>query len=87
MLKRFIYKTKWQYLKILPFLSTLTIMKFKILLILLSINLLGFTQVSVSKSHVGKRKIFTKGTFEKLKKTTTIFVLSNIYEKEEYEKM
>tara|TARA_A100000171_G_C2139907_1_gene154161 strand:+ start:4639 stop:5658 length:1020 start_codon:yes stop_codon:yes gene_type:complete len=61
-------------------------MKLKILLLLL-ITFQGYSQVSVGPRHIGKSKDFKGGVIEKFKKTETIFLLSNIYDKEEYEKI
>ena len=62
-------------------------MKTKILLLLLFISFKSFSQISVGPKHTGKAGKFKKGVLEKFKKTETIFVLSNIYEKELYEKI
>ncbi|CAA0167188.1 conserved exported hypothetical protein [Tenacibaculum maritimum] len=61
-------------------------MKLKVLLLLL-ITFQSYSQVSVGRRHVGKSKKFKKGVLEKFKNTETIFLLSNIYEKEVYEKI
>jgi hypothetical protein len=61
-------------------------MKLKILLLLL-ITFQSYSQISVGPTHMGKARKFNKGTLEKFKNTETIFVLSNIYEKEVYEKI
>ncbi|SFZ80606.1 hypothetical protein [Tenacibaculum maritimum] len=61
-------------------------MKLKVLLLLL-IAFQSYSQVSVGRRHVGKSKKFKKGVLEKFKNTETIFLLSNIYEKEVYEKI
>lgn len=62
-------------------------MKFKILLFLLSVTLHSFSQVSVGPRHVGTSSKFKKGDLEKFKNTETIFILSDIYEKEIYTKV
>ncbi|MFL0169888.1 hypothetical protein, partial [Tenacibaculum maritimum] len=54
---------------------------------LLLITFQSYSQVSVGRRHVGKSKKFKKGVLEKFKNTETIFLLSNIYEKEVYEKI
>lgn len=46
-----------------------------------------YSQVSVSSSHVGRLKDLKKEDFDKFKKTKTIFLLSNIYSKEEYDQV
>jgi len=46
-----------------------------------------FSQVYVGPSKTNKAKNFGNKYFEDFKKTTTIFVLSNIFKKEEYEKI
>ncbi|CAA0220079.1 hypothetical protein [Tenacibaculum maritimum] len=61
-------------------------MKLKVLLLLL-ITFQSYSQVSVGRRHVGKSKKIKKGVLEKFKNTETIFLLSNIYEKEVYEKI
>jgi len=62
-------------------------MKLKTLLLLLLITSQGYSQVSVGPKHIGKSRKFQKGVLEKFKNTETIFLLSNVYEKEEYEKV
>jgi len=47
----------------------------------------GFSQISFGARHVGKPVKLKKEDIEKFKATTTIFVLSNIIDKAEYEKM
>ncbi|XKW98112.1 hypothetical protein R8G64_06380 [Tenacibaculum maritimum] len=59
-------------------------MKLKVLLLLL-ITFQSYSQVSVGRRHVGKSKNL-KRSIRKFKNTETIFLLSNIYEKEVYEK-
>ncbi len=44
-------------------------------------------QISVSSRHVGKAKKFSNNELEKFKNTTTVFVLSDIFEKDEYKKI
>jgi hypothetical protein len=61
-------------------------MKLKILL-LLFITLKSYSQVSVGPKHTGKSKKFKKGVLAKFKNTETIFLLSNVYDKNEYEKI
>lgn len=61
-------------------------MKLKTLLLLVSlIAYQAYAQVSVSSKHIGPSANFENGVLEKFKKSTTVFVLSNIYEKEVYE--
>lgn len=62
-------------------------MKFKILLLLLFITLQNYSQISVGPTHVGKSKKFKKDVLEKFKNTETIFLLSNVYDKEIYEQI
>lgn len=63
-------------------------MNLKTLLIaLLAISLNSYSQISVGPKHTGTSSSFYNGEFEKFKNTETIFVLSNIYEKETYEKL
>jgi hypothetical protein len=61
-------------------------MKFRILL-LLFITFPVFSQVSVGSRHIGTSKNFANGVLEKFKNTETIFLLSNMYDKSEYEKV
>jgi len=61
-------------------------MKFKILL-LLFISFQSYSQISVGPIHVGRAKKFKKGVLKKFKNTETIFVLSKLYDKKEYEKI
>ena len=62
-------------------------MKFRILLLALFIVTQVFSQVSVSARHIGFAKAFKKGFLEEFKKTETIFVLSTLYDVEEYQKI
>ena len=62
-------------------------MKIRILLLALFIVSNVFSQVSVSSQHIGGVKGFKKGFLDKFKKTETIFVLSTLYEIEEYQKI
>jgi hypothetical protein len=63
-------------------------MKNKIILLLtLFFTVYSYSQVSVGPSHAGKLKKFKKGVLDKFKNTETIFVFSNIYEKDIYEKV
>ena len=62
-------------------------MKLKIFVLLLFITLQGYSQVSVSAKHIGKSSKFKKGVLEKFKNTETIFLLSGIYDKSEYDKI
>lgn len=56
-----------------------------ILAVLLFIFSLSKAQVSIGASENGKLEKFDKEVFQKFKNTTTIFILSNIYDKESYE--
>ena len=60
-------------------------MKHLLFVSFLFVSLMGYTQISVGPSHVGKSHKFDKGTLEQFKKTKTIFVFSNIFERGVYE--
>lgn len=61
-------------------------MKKKIIyLITLFLSTLTFAQYSVSKSDAGRLVEFEKERLERFKGTTTVFILSNVYSKSEYE--
>lgn len=62
-------------------------MRIKVILILLFISFQSFGQVSVGPKHTGKSGKFKKGVLAKFKSTETIFVFSNIYDKETYEEL
>ncbi|NJX15000.1 hypothetical protein [Tamlana crocina] len=63
-------------------------MKLKILLLFLLISIQNHSQIFVGTRHIGKSSKFEKGgALERFKNTETIFVLSNIYEKEVYEQI
>jgi hypothetical protein len=62
-------------------------MKKTLLLIALLISSISFSQISVSSSHEGKAKNIKDDDFNRFKKSKTIFILSNIYDKSEYEKI
>ncbi|UOK41768.1 MULTISPECIES: hypothetical protein [Flavobacterium] len=63
-------------------------MKKKILLLLTLLSMsLGYSQVSVSKKAGEKEKETENTLFKTFKNTTTVFVLSNLYEKSQYEKI
>ncbi|WP_299220961.1 hypothetical protein [uncultured Aquimarina sp.] len=62
-------------------------MKIKSLLILLFVCYQSFSQVSVGPKHIGRSSKFKKGTLDKFKNTETVFVLSDIYDKNTYEKI
>lgn len=62
-------------------------MKLKIFVLLLLITFQGYSQISVSARHIGKSSKFEKGVLEKFKNTETIFLLSGIYDKSEYDKI
>lgn len=61
-------------------------MKFKVLALLL-FAIQGYSQISVGPKHIGRSKEFKKGVIEKFKNTETIFLLPNVYDKSEYEKI
>lgn len=48
---------------------------------------ISIAQVAVSKNDMGRLAEFDKERFDKFKSTKTVFILSNIYSKEEYEKV
>lgn len=60
-------------------------MKKVLLLILLFTSFISHSQISFGPKHYGKPGKFDKETLENFKKTTTIFVFSNVYEKDIYE--
>lgn len=60
-------------------------MKRILLLLVLLITNVSFAQFAVSKNDSGKLSEFEKERFERFKTSTTIFVLSNVYSKEQYE--
>lgn len=62
-------------------------MKKIILFFVLLIGVTNYAQVSISPSYRGADEEFGKKDIENFKKTTTVFVLSNVYKKEEYEKI
>lgn len=62
-------------------------MKLKFLLLLVFITFQSYSQVSVAPRHLGKAGKFKKGVLAKFKKTETIFLLSNIYDTQVYEKI
>ncbi len=62
-------------------------MKNKLVLLFILLSSVAFSQVSVEPNHVGSKDNFKKGAIDKLKKTTTVFVLSSVYDKEEYEEI
>lgn len=51
------------------------------------LSMKNYSQVSISPSDRGADDNFEKGQLENFKKTTTVFVLSNVYSKEDYEKI
>ncbi|WP_196889653.1 hypothetical protein [Aureivirga sp. CE67] len=57
------------------------------LLLLLFISIVSFGQVSVGKTHIGKPKKIKPEIFDRFKKSTTIFVLSNVHEKSKYKEI
>ncbi len=60
-------------------------MKFKIIVLFLFITIQSFAQISVGSKHIGRSSNFKKGVLEKFKNTETIFLLSSIFNKQEYE--
>jgi len=62
-------------------------MKLKFIFILFIITSQAFSQISVGPKHIGKPGKFKKGVLEKFKNTETIFLLSKVYDKAEYEKI
>ncbi|MCF6308404.1 MAG: hypothetical protein L3J09_10660 [Flavobacteriaceae bacterium] len=62
-------------------------MKLKFIIILFIITSQAFSQVSVGPKHIGKPGKFKKGVLKRFKKTETIFLLSKVYDKAEYEKI
>ena len=62
-------------------------MKNKLVLLFILLSSFAFSQVSVEPNHIGSKDKFKKGAVDKFKKTTTVFVLSSIYDKEEYEEI
>ena len=53
-----------------------------LLVVLTSLSL--YSQISFGPKHIGKSSKFKKGILEKFKQTTTIFVLSDIYNEQAY---
>jgi hypothetical protein len=64
-------------------------MKIRILLFLfvLAFNYVSIGQISVSSNTLGRVDEFKPEVFKNFKGTTTIFILSNIYDKAEYDKL
>lgn len=62
-------------------------MNLKTIVLLLLITFQGYSQVSVSSKHIGKPSKFKTGVLEKFKNTETIFLLSSVYDKSEYDKI
>ena len=62
-------------------------MKIRTVLLLLFLACQGFAQVSVGPKHVGVPGYFKKGELERFKNTETIFVLSSVYDRAEYERI
>ena len=60
-------------------------MKKHILFILLLTCIYSYSQVSVGPKHYGKPGKFKSGTLKNFKNSTTIFVFSNVFDKEVYE--
>lgn len=62
-------------------------MKNYLIVLFAFISFAGHSQVSFGSKHFNKPADLEKGDLEKFKSTTTIFVLSDIISKEEYEKI
>ena len=60
-------------------------MKIKLLLLVLLLWQAGFGQISVSSRHVGKLKKIKKENFQRFKKTTTVFILSDCHDVATYD--
>lgn len=62
-------------------------MKLKTIFLFILTFFQSYSQVSVSSQHFGKLRNFEKDVLEKFKNTETIFLLSNIYDISEYDKI
>ncbi|OEK09886.1 hypothetical protein A8C32_10275 [Flavivirga aquatica] len=62
-------------------------MKLTTLVLLFSIIFQSYSQISVGPKHKGKPGKFKKGVLDKFKNTETIFVLSDVYERDVYEEI
>lgn len=62
-------------------------MKLITILLFLCFSFQSYSQISVGPKHIGKSSKFKKGVLERFKNTETIFVLSDVFEKEEYEEV
>lgn len=62
-------------------------LKIQLFLVLLFVTFQGYSQISIGQTRIGGTKDFKEGVLERFKKTETIFMLSSIYDKEEYEKI
>lgn len=62
-------------------------MKRILLIAMLLIGIKDYSQVAITSSYRGANEVFKKGELEKFKSTTTIFVLPQLNEKEDYEKI
>jgi len=62
-------------------------MKLKSFLLLLFVGFQGISQISVASKHMGRSNKIEKEVIETFKNSETIFVLSNIYDKEVYEEI
>ncbi|MFV9484925.1 hypothetical protein ACNI3T_13840 [Christiangramia sp. ASW11-125] len=62
-------------------------MKKIIFLLCFIVSFTSFSQISIGPTHIGKPKKFKNGEFEKFKKTTTLFVLPNTIQKNEYQEI
>ena len=65
----------------------ITKMKKIALFIMLIISVKNYSQVSISPSERGANEEFKGEDLNDFKKTTTVFILSNVYKKEDYEKI
>lgn len=61
--------------------------KIFLVIALMALSVSGYSQLSFSKSHIGPPAEFKKGTRERFKASTTIFVVPVSYTKKEYEAM
>jgi hypothetical protein len=62
-------------------------MKYIILFFTLFIGVSNYSQVAITPSYRGASEKFGKNEIEYFRKTTTVFILSNLNQKEEYEKL
>lgn len=60
-------------------------MKLKLIIFLVFFSIENYAQISVAPRHIGPSGKFKKGVLKEFKNTETIFLLSNIFSREEYE--